>query len=223
MVPKIGCSDRRRSRATLLVVALAACGSDGAGTATTGAGGATTSAIGGERELTVSAASSLKNAFTEIGTAFDAANDSDTTFNFDGSGTLQRQIEAGAPVDVFASAATKQMTALVDQDLVDPESVQVFAGNEIVLVVPAESKLAMSTFEDLTTADVKKITYGDPKAAPARGRRRGDPQHAGYLRAGQAQGRLRAQRLPGAGVRLDRRGRRRHHLRDARPRPEATR
>ena len=151
---------------TLLIMTLAACGSDGVGTATTGAGGATTSPVGGQGELTVSAASSLRNAFTEVAAAFDAANGSVTTLNFDGSGTLQRQIEAGAPVDVFASAAMKQMTSLADQDLVDPESVQVFAGNEIVLVVPAESKLAISTFEDLTSADVKKIAYGDPKAAP---------------------------------------------------------
>jgi molybdate transport system substrate-binding protein len=149
---------------TLLITALPACGSgDGA---TTTSGGVTTSEAGGQQELTVSAASSLKNAFTEIGKAFDAVHNSVTTFNFDGSGTLQRQIEAGAPVDVFASAAMKQVTALVDQNLVEAESVQVFAGNEIVLVVPADSKLALASFEDLTKADVKKIAYGDPKAAP---------------------------------------------------------
>ena len=128
------------------------------------------------RELTVSAASSLKAAFTEIGKAFDAANNSATTFNFDASGTLQKQIEGGAPVDVFASAAMKQMNALVDEGMVDKDSVEVFAGNGIVLVVPADSKLGITSFQDLTKPEIRKITYGDPEDRSARGRRRGDPQ-----------------------------------------------
>jgi molybdate transport system substrate-binding protein len=107
-----------------------------------------------------------KSAFTEIGKAFDAANGSTTTFNFDASGTLQKQIEGGAPVDVFASAAMKQVKALQDGGLVDAASIKLFAGNAIVLVVPADSTLNLTSFEDLTKAEVKKITYGDPKAAP---------------------------------------------------------
>ena len=141
----------------LVVVSLAACGSQEA---------TSTTAAAQPEEATVSAASSLKAAFTEIGKAFDAANNSETTFNFDASGTLQKQIEGGAPVDVFASAATKQMNALIDQSLVDKDSVRVFAGNGIVLVVPSNSKLAISGFEDLARADVRRITYGDPKIAP---------------------------------------------------------
>ena len=141
----------------LVVVSLAACGSQEA---------TSTTAAAQPEEVTVSAASSLKAAFTEIGKAFDAANNSETTFNFDASGTLQKQIEGGAPVDVFASAATKQMNALIDQSLVDKDSVRVFAGNGIVLVVPSNSKLAISGFEDLARADVRRITYGDPKIAP---------------------------------------------------------
>ena len=155
----------------VLVIALAACGSQGATTTSsravsTSAASTSTSAAAQAQELTVSAASSLKAAFTEIGKAFDAANNSKTTFNFDASGTLQKQIEAGAPVDVFASAAAKQVKALVDQKLVDADSVKTFAGNQIVLVVPADSKLGITSFQDLTKSDVKKITYGDPKIAP---------------------------------------------------------
>jgi molybdate transport system substrate-binding protein len=139
----------------LLVAGLVACGSSS--TTTTAAGG---------QALTVSAASSLKAAFTEIGKAFDAANNSKTTFNFDASGTLEKQIEAGAPVDVFASAAMKQVKALTDKQLADTASVRVFAGNEIVLIVPANSTLSITSFQDLTKADVKKIAYGDPAVAP---------------------------------------------------------
>ncbi len=64
--------------------------------------------------LTVFAASSLTDAFTEVGAAFDAANpDVTTTFNFAGSQSLRTQIEEGAPADVFASASIKEMDTLV--------------------------------------------------------------------------------------------------------------
>ncbi len=155
----------------VFVTALAACGSEEAAVTTslgsgTTAGGTATSTAGEAQELTVSAASALKAAFTEIGKEFDAANNSKTTFNFDASGTLQKQIEAGAPVDVFASAATKQVKALVDAELADADSVKTFAGNQMALVVPADSKLGLASFQDLTKADAKKVTYGDPKIAP---------------------------------------------------------
>ena len=154
-----------------LVTGLAACGSQEVTTTSPGSPASDTSATstptaGGSKELTVSAASSLKAAFTEIGQAFDAANGSATTFNFDASGTLQKQIEGGAPVDVFASAALKQVKALQEKNLVDGDSVKEFAGNEIVLVAPADSTLGLTSFQDLARADVKKITYGDPKVAP---------------------------------------------------------
>jgi molybdate transport system substrate-binding protein len=152
----------------LLAAGLAACGSSFTTTAApaTSTTAAPTTSTPGAKTLTVSAASSLKAAFTEIGAAFDAANGSTTTFNFDASGTLQKQIEGGAPVDVFASAAMKQVTALKDADLVDAATIKKFAGNEIVLVVPADSTLGLTGFQDLTKDTVKKIGYGDPKAAP---------------------------------------------------------
>lgn len=117
-------------------------------------------------ELQVSGASSLKAAFTEIGAAFDKSHHSKITFNFDASGTLQKQIEAGAPVDVFASAALKQVNALRDENLVDAASIENFASNEICLVVPANSTLGITSFLDLTKSSVKKVGYGDPAVAP---------------------------------------------------------
>jgi molybdate transport system substrate-binding protein len=177
-VPAIVCG----ALLVVLVMITAACGSDstdttGAASSTTVASSdttaspstevsTTTSAAGDAQELTVSAASSLKGAFTEIGAAFDQANNAKTTFNFDASGTLQKQIEAGAPVDVFASAAPKQINNLLEKSLVDEASIKNFASNEIVLVVPADSTLAVTSFEDLTKPAVEKVTYGDPAAAP---------------------------------------------------------
>jgi molybdate transport system substrate-binding protein len=145
-----------------LMLGLLGCGSSGS-TSTTAAASATTAK---PQTLTVSAASSLKDAFTEIGKAFDAANNCKTTFNFDASGTLEKQIEGGAPVDVFASAAMKQVTALTGKQLADASSVKKFAANQMVLVVPANSTLGLTGFQGLTKAGVGKITYGDPKVAP---------------------------------------------------------
>ena len=167
----------------LLVAGLAACGSESTTTTTVAPttttvvssettappateGSTTSSMASAVQELTVSAAASLKAAFTDIGAAFDQTNNARTTINFDASGTLQKQIEGGAPVDVFASAAMKQVNALLDEKMVDEASVKVFASNEIVLVVPTDSTLGITSFEDLAKANVKKVTYGDPKVAP---------------------------------------------------------
>jgi molybdate transport system substrate-binding protein len=117
-------------------------------------------------QLKVSGASSLKAAFTEIGAAFDKSHHSGTTLNFDASGTLQKQIEAGAPVDVFASAALTQVNALLNKGLAVQNSVRYFASNEICLVVPANSTLGLTSFTDLTKASVRKVGYGDPAIAP---------------------------------------------------------
>jgi molybdate transport system substrate-binding protein len=147
----------------LIVVAafLAACGAD---TSTSDA------AEPGESEspntLLVATAASLTAAFTDIGEAFDQANGTETTFTFDASGTLQKQIEAGAPVDVFVSASPIQVNNLLEQNLVDEASVTTFAGNELLLAVPADSKLGITGFQDLTKEEVKRITTADPQTAP---------------------------------------------------------
>ena len=145
----------------VLATALAACGSESSTTTTavtststvaspgttaaptTQASVATTS--GKPQELLVSAAAGLKTAFTKMGEVFDQQNNAKTTFNFAASGVLQKQIEGGAPADVFASADPKQMNALVKESLADTSSVQTFASNEIVLIVPADSTLGIGS------------------------------------------------------------------------------
>lgn len=160
----------------LAAAGLSACGS-GTSAAVTGeaaatgeesapATSATDASMAEPRPLMVAAAASLKTAYTELGAAFDAAHNAVTTFTFDASGTLQMQIEGGAPVDVFASAAWKQVNNLLEQGLVDPDSTTVFASNEMVLAVPASSTLTASSFEDLTAEEVQKVTTADPETAP---------------------------------------------------------
>ena len=117
-------------------------------------------------ELKISAASSLKAAFTDIGAAFDKSHHTTTSFNFDASGTLQKQIEAGAPVDAFASAAVTQVNTLLNEGLAVRSSRRYFAGNELCVAVPANSTLGSTSFLDLTKASVKKVGYADPAVAP---------------------------------------------------------
>ncbi|NTU43591.1 MAG: molybdate ABC transporter substrate-binding protein [Nitrospirales bacterium] len=119
-------------------------------------------------DLTVSAAISLKNAFTEIGQLFESQNKgSKVVFNFGASGDLMRQIEGGAPVDVFASAAQKDMDEANKKGLMAPGTRADFAANSVVLIVPASAKSAVKAFQDLTTPAVKRIATGNPKTVPA--------------------------------------------------------
>ena len=117
--------------------------------------------------LTVSAAISLKDAFDEIGIAFQAKTGKKINFNYSASGALQQQIENGAPVDVLASAGEKQMDALARSGLIEPSTRRNFARNSLVLITPKDSKLDIKTFDDLTKPDVRKIAVGNPKTVPA--------------------------------------------------------
>ncbi len=117
-------------------------------------------------ELTISAAASLKDAMEEIKAAYEKENSEVTiTYNFGSSGSLQKQIEQGAAVDVFLSAATKQMDALKDKGLIIENTRKDFLENKIVLVVPVGS-LGVTDFKDLLTDKVKKIGLGEPKSVP---------------------------------------------------------
>ncbi len=108
--------------------------------------------------LTVFAAASLTDAFTEIGAAFDAANPGmTTTFNFAGSQALRTQIEEGAPADLFASASGKEMDALVTGSIVSADEAQVFLTNKLVVILPADNPATLEKLEDLANAGIKIV------------------------------------------------------------------
>jgi len=88
-------------------------------------------------------------------------------FNFGASGDLARQIEAGAPVDVFASAAPKEMDDLDRKGLLAANSRKNFTGNAIVLVKPVHSNIPLQSLKDLQREEVKKVVIGNPKTVPA--------------------------------------------------------
>ena len=114
----------------------------------------------GTRELDVYAASSLREAFVELGRRFEAQHPgTKVLFNLAGSQELRTQIENGAPADVFASADPKHMQALVAARLAaDPK---IFARNEPVLVVPKGNPAGIAGLSDLPRA--KRIVVGVPE------------------------------------------------------------
>jgi molybdate transport system substrate-binding protein len=119
-------------------------------------------------EITVSAAISLKNAFEEIGKLYESQNkNTKVLFNLGASGDLVTQIEGGAPVDVFASAALKDMDELDNAGFVVKGTRTNFVANSVVLIVPSSSKIAITSFEDLKNAEMKKIAVGNSKTVPA--------------------------------------------------------
>ncbi len=132
---------------------------------------ATAHDVRAQQELTVSAAASLTNAFKEIGTSFEASQANTTKakvlMNFASSGALMQQIAGGAPVDVFASAAQREMNELEKKGLVIVSTRRDFAANGIVLIKPAASKAALKGFEDLKNTGIKKIAIGNPASVPA--------------------------------------------------------
>jgi molybdate transport system substrate-binding protein len=118
-------------------------------------------------EILVSAAISLKNAFEEIGLLYEKQTGVCVRFNLSASGLLQKQIEGGAPVDVFASASTKQMDELQSRGFIDKETRRDFAHNALELIVPADSKHPIHSFDDLVRPEIARIAIGNPNTVPA--------------------------------------------------------
>lgn len=142
------------------LVLLAACGGAAAETTSGSTGAASTGAADAPLtgDVTVFAAASLTEAFTELGTAFEAMHPETTvTFNVAGSQQLATQIATdGAPADVFASANQTQMDVVADADLLDGDPV-VFARNRLEIVVEPGNPADVTTLEDLGRDDVTVV------------------------------------------------------------------
>ena len=120
-----------------------------------------------ESNITVAAAASLKNCMEEklVPMFREKYPDIKIETTYDSSGKLQTQIEQGAPIDVFMSAAMKQMNVLSEKGIIAENSVVELIENKIVLIVPKSSGEQIKTFEDILIAD--KIAIGDPESVPA--------------------------------------------------------
>ena len=115
-------------------------------------------------EILVFGAASLTESLTDLGKAYEAKTGTKVVFSFGASSDLARQIQAGAPADVFFSADTAKMDALEKAGLVKAADRREFLSNSLVVVVPSDSTLKVSSAEDL--ANLPKIALADPAAVP---------------------------------------------------------
>jgi molybdate transport system substrate-binding protein len=119
-------------------------------------------------DLHVSAAASLTNAFKDIAERYEARHaGTRVLLNFGASGALLQQMAKGAPADVFASADMETMDQAEKQRLIASGERRNFARNSLVVIVPRDSKAAITRLQDLGQPAVQKIAIGNPASVPA--------------------------------------------------------
>jgi molybdate transport system substrate-binding protein len=118
-------------------------------------------------ELNVFAAASLTDALKEIGVAYEKQSGDKISFNFGASSLLARQIEEGAPADIFFSADERTMDRIATNGLVLTDTRKSRLSNTLVIVTSADSDLKIASPTDLTDSKVRRIALADPKAVPA--------------------------------------------------------
>ena len=117
-------------------------------------------------EILVSAAASLTDVMQEISTGYQSKSKHTVKFNFGPSSGLARQIEEGAPADMFFSADLPQMDTLDKNGRLEPGTRKNLLSNRLVIIVPVDSKLAISSPKDLLKRDVKRIALAEPSSVP---------------------------------------------------------
>ncbi len=128
-------------------------------------------AIAQEQTLTVFAAASLKNALDNANAAFTKATGVKVTASYAASSALAKQIEGGAPAEVFISADLQWMDYVGQKNLIEPDTRANLLGNKLVLIAPADSKLdkvaIAKPFDIAKLAGDSRIAVADVKAVPA--------------------------------------------------------
>lgn len=122
------------------------------------------------RELLVLAASSLTQVLGELSTAWEKSSGVPVKLSFASSSVLARQIEAGSRADVFVSADQEWMDYLQARNLIDESSRHNLAGNRLVLIAPADSKLQLSIAPGFRLREALgsgRLSTGDPQTVPA--------------------------------------------------------
>ena len=117
-------------------------------------------------ELHVAAAADLIPAFEEIGRQFETTHKTKVVYSFGSTGLLTRQIENGAPMDVFAAASVDFINELEQKGLILPDSKSVYARGRITLWTRKDSQLKVEKINDLASNDVKRIAIANPDHAP---------------------------------------------------------
>jgi molybdate transport system substrate-binding protein len=117
-------------------------------------------------ELTVHAAASLTDALKEIATAYETQSGDQLRFNFGASSMLARQIEEGAPADLFFSADEAKMDALEKKGLLLPGTRRSLLSNLLVIIVPEDASAAPQSAADLSKPEFRKIALAEPQTVP---------------------------------------------------------
>lgn len=118
------------------------------------------------RELVVAAAANLTDAFSEIGPRFTSKTGIQVVFSFGATAELAKQIENGAPFDVFAAADTEHIDSLEHAGLLTPGTRAIYARGRLVLWLPAGSPLKIGRIEDITAKQFDRIAIAKPDVAP---------------------------------------------------------
>jgi molybdate transport system substrate-binding protein len=116
--------------------------------------------------LTVYGAADLTFAFREIAALFEKGTGTKVVLVLGSTGNLAKQIEHGAPADVFFAANASFVDDLQSKRAVIPETRQLYAQGRIVLAVPRDTKLSIQRLEDLLRPDVKRVAIANPEHAP---------------------------------------------------------
>lgn len=118
-------------------------------------------------EIHVFAAASLNDSLKEIAATYEKQSGDKAVLNFGASSLLARQIEEGAPADIFFSADEAKMDALESKGLIVKETRRSRLSNRLVIVVAAEKGVAITDPKDLTATNVKRIVIAEPRTVPA--------------------------------------------------------
>ena len=119
-----------------------------------------------EAQLTVAAAANLVEAFREAGAAFKAKTGVDVVFSHGSTAQLARQIENGAPFDLFAAADTANVDALIAAGKLTAESRAVYASGQLALWIPDPEKRGVRDLKDLNGPAIRFIAIAQPDLAP---------------------------------------------------------
>lgn len=117
------------------------------------------------KKITVSAASNLIEAFEHLRVPFQEKTGIQVIYNFASSGTLSQQIEHGAPVAVFASADTAYIARLVNENIIDPDTVKPYASGRLAFY-SLQADLVSTQLEELDLAAIERIVIANPDHAP---------------------------------------------------------
>lgn len=126
--------------------------------------------VAATKPVVVFAAASLKNALDRIAKAWEGERGKTATLSFAASSALAKQIESGAPADLFISADLKWMDWVAERNLIDPASRKTLLGNALVLIAPKDSTTTLKIEKGFALAEAlgnERLAMGEPDSVPA--------------------------------------------------------